>query len=221
MKLSRLQLYDFRNYKQLQLELDPGVNLIIGENAQGKTNLLEAVSYLSTGRSFRTAKTQELIRFGADFADLTADVFSQGREQSVRAVLFAGRRPRQLYLGGVKQKSAAKLPGVLTTVLFCPEDLLVLKGGSQPRRRLIDTALCQLRPGYANALAEYNRLLDSKSCILKDYREKTSLLNHCRNITTASRRSGPSSLPTGQDIWKRWELRQILITAPFPPAARI
>lgn len=111
MKLSRLQLYDFRNYKQLQLELDPGVNLILGENAQGKTNLLEAVSYLSTGRSFRTAKTQELIRFGADFADLTADVFSQGREQSVRAVLFAGRRPRQLYLGGVKQKSAAKLPG--------------------------------------------------------------------------------------------------------------
>ena len=176
MKLSRLRLYDFRNYKQLQLELDPGVNLIIGENAQGKTNLLEAVSYLSTGRSFRTAKTQELIRFGASFADLNADVFSQGREQSVRAVLFAGRRPRQLYLGGVKQKSAAKLPGVLTTVLFCPEDLLVLKGGSQPRRRLIDTALCQLRPGYANALAEYNRLLDSKSCILKDYREKTSLL---------------------------------------------
>ena len=96
MKLSRLRLYDFRNYKQLQLELDPGVNLILGENAQGKTNLLEAVSYLSTGRSFRTAKTQELIRFGADFADLNADVFSQGREQAVRAVLFAGRRPRQL-----------------------------------------------------------------------------------------------------------------------------
>ena len=95
MKLSRLRLYDFRNYKQLQLELDPGVNLILGENAQGKTNLLEAVSYLSTGRSFRTTKTQELIRFGAEFADLNADVFSQGREQSVRAVLFAGRRPRQ------------------------------------------------------------------------------------------------------------------------------
>ena len=111
MKLSRLRLYDFRNYKQLQLELDPGVNLIIGENAQGKTNLLEAVSYLSTGRSFRTAKTQELIRFGADFADLNADVFSQGREQSVRAVLFAGRRPRQLYLGGVKQKKRGKTAG--------------------------------------------------------------------------------------------------------------
>ena len=176
MRLNNLRLRGFRNYEELDADFVPGVNLILGENAQGKTNLLEAVSYLSTGRSFRTAKTQELIRFGAEFADLNADVFSQGREQSVRAVIFAGRRPRQLYLGGVKQKSAAKLPGVLTTVLFCPEDLLVLKGGSLPRRRLLDTALCQLRPGYANAIAEYNRLLDSKSRILKDYREKPDLL---------------------------------------------
>ena len=176
MRLNQLRLYDFRNYQTLDLTLDPGVNLILGENAQGKTNLLEAACYLSTGRSFRTAKTQELIRFGADFADLQANVFSQGREQSIRAVLFSGRRPRQLYLGGVKQKSAANLPGVLTTVLFCPEDLLVLKGGSLPRRKLIDNALCQLRPGYASALSEYNRLLESKSRILKDYREKPDLL---------------------------------------------
>ena len=176
MRLNQLCLYDFRNYQTLDLTLDPGVNLILGENAQGKTNLLEAACYLSTGRSFRTAKTQELIRFGADFADLQANVFSQGREQSIRAVLFSGRRPRQLYLGGVKQKSAANLPGVLTTVLFCPEDLLVLKGGSLPRRKLIDNALCQLRPSYASALCEYNRLLESKSRILKDYREKPDLL---------------------------------------------
>lgn len=176
MRLTQLRLYDFRNYAALDVSLDPGVNLILGENAQGKTNLLEAAFYLSTGRSFRTAKTQELIRFGCDFADLNASVFSQQREQTIRAVLFAGRRPRQLFLGGVKQKSAAALPGVLRTVLFCPEDLLVLKGGSQPRRKLLDTALCQLRPGYAAALAEYNRLLESKSRILKDYREKPDLL---------------------------------------------
>ncbi len=176
MKLLKLQLYDFRNYEKLEVAFDPGVNLILGENAQGKTNLLEAVSYLSAGKSFRTGRTQELIRFGCEFADLNANVFSLGREQSIRAVLFAGKRPRQLYLGGVKQKSAAALPGVLTTVLFCPEDLLVLKGGSQPRRRLIDNALCQLRPGYAAALAEYGRILDSKSHILKDWREKQDLL---------------------------------------------
>ena len=176
MNLEQLELYDFRNYSSLQLELVPGVNLIVGENAQGKTNLLEAVSYLSTGRSFRTGRTQELIRFGSEFADLSCKLFSQGRQQSIRAVLFQNRRPRQLYVGGVKQKSAAALSGVLTTVLFCPEDLLVLKGGSQARRKLIDNALCQLRPGYASALAEYGKLLESKTKILKDYREVPSLL---------------------------------------------
>lgn len=176
MKLETLTLYDFRNYGSLQISLVPGVNLIVGDNAQGKTNLLEAVSYLSTGRSFRTARQQELIRFGAEFADLSCRLFSQGRAQSIRAVLFASRRPRQLYLGGVKQKSAAGLQGVLRSVLFCPEDLLILKGSAAPRRKLIDTALCQLRPGYAQALAEYTRLYDSKSRILKDYHERPSLL---------------------------------------------
>lgn len=117
----------FRSYETASVQLHPGVNLIVGENAQGKTNLLESVFYLSTGKSFRTARNQELIRFGAEFADLSCTLFSGGREQSLRAVLFSGRRPRQLYIGGVKQRSAAGLSGVLTTVLFCPDDLLILK----------------------------------------------------------------------------------------------
>lgn len=176
MKLQSLQLYDFRNYETASVSFHPGVNLIVGENAQGKTNLLEAVFYLSTGKSFRTARNQELIRFGAEFADLSCTLFSGGREQSLRAVLFSGRRPRQLYIGGVKQRSAAGLSGVLTTVLFCPDDLLILKSGSSGRRKILDTALCQLRPGYAQALAEYQKLYDSKSRILKDYHDAPSLL---------------------------------------------
>ena len=112
MKLLALKLYDFRNYAAAGVQLHPGVNLIVGENAQGKTNLLEAVFYLSTGRSFRTARNQELIRFGAEFADFSCELFSGGREQSIRAVLFSGRKPRQLYIGGVKQRSATALPGV-------------------------------------------------------------------------------------------------------------
>ena len=119
MKLQSLQLYDFRSYETASVQLHPGVNLIVGENAQGKTNLLESVFYLSTGKSFRTARNQELIRFGAEFADLSCTLFSGGREQSLRAVLFSGRRPRQLYIGGVKQRSAAGLSGVLTAL---PED---------------------------------------------------------------------------------------------------
>ena len=168
MRLDRLRLYDFRNYEHLDAEFVPGVNLLVGDNAQGKTNLLEAIGYLSTGRSFRTAKPQELILFGAEFCDLQAEITGAAREQTLRAVLFAARRPRQLYIGGVKQKSAAGLSGVLTTVLFCPEELQVLRGGAAGRRKLLDTALCQLRPAYAAALAEYGRLQEQKSRILKD-----------------------------------------------------
>ncbi len=171
MRLNSLRLRGFRNYTDLQADFVPGVNLILGDNAQGKTNLLEGIYYLSTGHGFRTRKEAELLQFGADFADLEATVFSQEREQTLRAVLFPGRKPRQLFLGGVKQRSFANFHGVLTTVLFCPEDLLVLKSGASSRRKLLDMALCQLRPGYDKALTEYNRLLEHKSRILKDYRE--------------------------------------------------
>ena len=168
MHLCELSLRDFRNYEELAFSAAPGVNLIVGDNAQGKTNLLEAIVYLGAGRSWRTQKSAELVRFGGAFADLEAKVFSEGREQSLRTVVFPGKRPRQLWRNGVKKKSAAECAGVLNTVLFCPEDLLVLKAGSSARRKLGDMALCQLRPNYDAALAEYNRLLEHKSKILKE-----------------------------------------------------
>ena len=127
MRLLDLQLRDFRNYEELSLDFEPGVNLIVGNNAQGKTNLLEAISYLGSGKSFRAQKTSEMVRFSADFADLQGNVFAQEREQQLRYVLFSGSRPRQIYRNGAKKKSAAELSGVLPTVLFCPEDLMVLK----------------------------------------------------------------------------------------------
>lgn len=175
MRIDQLSLYDFRNYAEFHAEFVPGVNLIVGDNAQGKTNLLEAISYLSAGRSFRTRKEAEMIRFGAEFCELNCDVFSFERERNIKTVLFSGRRPRQLYLSDVKKKSFSELSGVLSTVLFCPEDLLILKTGAASRRKLIDTALCQLRPNYDKALTEYGKLYDGKSRILKDRFENPSL----------------------------------------------
>jgi len=171
MRLNDLCLTGFRNYRDLCVRFVPGVNLILGENAQGKTNLLEAIYYLSTGHGFRTRKEQELIRFGEEFAEIHGRIFSDEREQELRMLLFSGRKPRQLFLNGVKQKTFAQFQGLMTTVLFCPEDLLVLKTGAASRRKLLDNALCQLRPGYERALTEYNRLLEQKSRILKDWRE--------------------------------------------------
>lgn len=176
MNLTSIQLRDFRNYREFSAEFEPGVNLIVGDNAQGKTNLLEAIGYLGSGKSFRTQKNSELVRLDADFAELKGSVNSQQRQQELRWLLFSGQRPRQLFKNGVKKKSAGELFGVLQTVLFCPEDLMVLKGGAAPRRRLGDQSLCQLRPNYEAALTEYNRILEHKARILKDRYENPALL---------------------------------------------
>ena len=170
MKLNELYLRNFRNYEVLNLSFDPGVNLIVGRNAQGKTNLLESIGYLGVGKSFRAQKTSELVRFSQDFADIHGKMTSQNREQSIRWVLFSSGRQRILERNGVKKRTSSEVSGMLPSVLFCPEDLMVLKGGSAPRRRLGDQALCQLRPNYDAALTEYTRILDQKSRILKDYR---------------------------------------------------
>ncbi len=176
MRLEKLSLRDFRNYVDLELEFSPGVNLIVGDNAQGKTNLLEAIAYLGSGKSFRTQRTAELVRFGSEFAELEGGVFAEEREQSLRWILFSGQRPRMLYRNGVKKKSAGEIAGMLPAVLFCPEDLMMLKAGAAQRRRFGDIALCQLRPNYDAALGEYQRILDNKSRILKDKEENPALL---------------------------------------------
>lgn len=177
MKLNKISLRNFRSYETLDLDFDSGVNLIVGENAQGKTNLLEAISYLGTGKSFRTTRNAELVRFGAEFADLEGAVFSQERGQTLRWVLFSKNRPRQIWRNGAKIKTTGEIAGCFNTVLFCPEDLMVLKNGSAPRRRLGDLALCQLRPNYEAALTEYGRILEQKGRILKDRHECPALLD--------------------------------------------
>ena len=176
MQLNDLKLYNFRNYENLELTFDPGVNLIVGNNAQGKTNLLEAIAYAGSGKSFRAQKTSEMVRFGADFAEIEAYACAQERCQTLRFLLFSGSRPRQIWRNGAKKKTAADIAGVLPTVLFCPEDLMVLKTGAAQRRRLGDHALCALRPNYDAALTEYNRILDQKSRILKDHFDNPALL---------------------------------------------
>ncbi len=177
MRLDTLQLENFRNYAEISLTFDPGVNLILGRNAQGKTNLLEAVAYLGTGKSFRAQKTSEMIRFDASSAQLVGGIRSQEREQTLRWILFPQGRRRVLECNGIRKRTSAELAGILPCVLFCPEDLMIFKGGSAPRRHMMDQVLCQLRPNYDAALTEYNRILEQKSRILKDQRDDARLLD--------------------------------------------
>ena len=176
MIIQRIALDNFRNYETLETAFSPGTNVILGENANGKTNLLEAVYLLACGRSFRTRTERELIRFGAELAGIRADFYSGEREQKLDIRIPAGRR-KQILLNGVRLKTVSALSGKFTAVLFCPEDLDLIRAGAGERRRFMDDCIAQLRPRYAAALTAYHRALEQKNRILKDWREKPSLLD--------------------------------------------
>ena len=176
MNIQSLTLRDFRNYETAALELSSGVNVFCGENAQGKTNILEAVGLLSTTRLFRSGQKREAIRFGARQAEAEAAFFAEKRDMTIRAVIPSAGRV-QLTVNGIRQKRLSDAAGILRTVLFCPEDLMMIREGAAARRRFIDIALCQLRPNYARYLSEYNKLHENKIRILKDAEEKPSLLD--------------------------------------------
>ena len=153
MIVKALTLDFFRNYVHEEVSFSPGVNVICGENAQGKTNLLEAVSYLSSARTHRARYDRELIQFGVNHAGLTGEVHTRERDFTLEARLHRGER-RELFSNGVRLKTSAELSDVLKTILFCPEDLSLIREGAAQRRRFLDDGICQLRPRYAAALAE-------------------------------------------------------------------
>ena len=189
MKLRRIALDGFRNYTDFTADFSPGVNVIWGENAQGKTNLLEAIGFLSGARSHRARGDKELISFHRDRGTITAEVTSRGRDFLLEVQLFRGAR-RRLIVNHVKCKTAAELGGIVQTVLFCPEDLALIKAGAAERRSFLDHAICQLRPRYAEALAQYSKLLDHKTRILRDWEKHPSLLDVLEEFNEAMARAG-------------------------------
>ena len=175
MRVESLTLRGYRNYEEASLRFDDAVNVISGRNAQGKTNLLEAVYLLSGGRSFRTRFDRELIGFDRDFAAVEAEVFSGERTLSIAIGLRRGAK-KSVTINRVRS-GASELSEAVKTVLFCPDDLNLLRDGPAARRRLMDMAICQLRPGYVRLLSDFSRLYENKSRILKDYRDHPSLLD--------------------------------------------
>lgn len=175
MIVKRIALNGFRNYDFETVDFIDGTNVISGRNAQGKTNLLEAVYMLSCGRSFRTRFDRELVGFDFSSAEILADVFSHDREQTINIKLQPGQA-KKISVNSVK-KSAGELSQVVNAVLFCPDDLNMIKEGAAVRRRLMDNAISQIRPRYAQYLSEFNRLYEHKTRILKDWRDKPSLLD--------------------------------------------
>lgn len=188
MRIDALSLDFFRNYVHLDAVFDPSINVIYGDNAQGKTNLLEAVGYLS-GVSHRARYDKELIQFGVDHAFLKGTVFSRERDFILEAELNRGTR-RVLRANGVKLKNSGELSGTFQTVFFCPEDLFLIREGAAARRNFLDDCICQLRPRYALALAEYRRLHEHKTRILRDSEEKPSLLDTLDEFSLSMAKAG-------------------------------
>lgn len=175
MRVDSLYLRGFRNYPEAELSFDPGINLICGPNAQGKTNMLEAVYMLTGARSFRTRFDREMIGFDQLSADIKAEIFASERSQKLEISLRRGLK-KEIKLNGVK-KRPGELGECLKAVLFCPDDLNLIKDGAAARRRLMDMAISQLRPGYAKLLSDFNKLYENKSRILRDYRDDPSMLS--------------------------------------------
>lgn len=171
MKINSIEIEKFRNIDSLSLEFDD-VNIIYGENAQGKTNLIEAI-YLFTGaKSFRGVKDKELVKFGEEYSRLKIEFSNNSREQNAELLI---QNRRSATLNGVKKKSATALGDELKAVIFSPVHLSMVKDGPLERRRFIDNALCQLKSNYRNVLKEYNRALAQRNMLLKDISKNNSL----------------------------------------------
>lgn len=166
MYLNDIQLTDFRNYDQLDVAFSPGVNVFIGENAQGKTSLLEAIYMLSLARSHRTSNEKEAIRWQQDFARIEGNVTTKSSDHLPLALTLT-KSGKKAKVNHLNQNRLSDYIGKMNVVLFAPEDLELIKGGPQLRRKFIDMELGQMSPKYLYESVQYSRLLKQRNAYLK------------------------------------------------------
>ncbi|MBQ6661113.1 MAG: DNA replication/repair protein RecF [Lachnospiraceae bacterium] len=174
MLIRQLQLNDFRNYGSLTISFSEGVNLLYGDNAQGKTNLLEAICLSATTRAFRGAKDKELIRFGCDEAHIGTRIVSHNVPHRVDMHLRRNK-PKGIAIDEIPIRRSAELLGLLHVISFCPDDLAMMKSGPSERRRFLDMELCQMDPVYCSNLINYNKVLVQRNNLLKQISGNLSL----------------------------------------------
>jgi len=165
-RVDRLALEGFRNISSAVLEPGPGSNIIYGNNAQGKTNLLEAIWLFCGGRSFRGGREAELAGFGSDITRLHLDFQGEGRGQTADIIL--GGDKKRVLLNEIKQERASSLSGHFCAVVFSPDQLSMVKQGPEGRRRFLDTSLCQILPKYQKIMEGYERILRQRAHLLRD-----------------------------------------------------
>jgi DNA replication and repair protein RecF len=167
MYIKSIELKNFRNYEDFSIEFDQDVNLIIGKNAQGKTNLIEAVYLTSMGRSFRTSRDSDLIRFGCDTAFIRVEASKELIDTRVEVMISRNSR-KAIKKDGTFVRKTSQLMKNIILVVFSPEDLRIVKDEPEKRRRFIDRELAQIRPAYYNSLGSYKKALMQRNQYLKE-----------------------------------------------------
>ena len=170
MYCNRIRVRNFRNVEEADVSFDEGVNILHGANAQGKTNLLEAIGYAAIGKSFRTSHDEDMIKFGAEMAEISIDFHDSVRPQNITVRMMKGKR-RRIELNGVKINRVSDVVGAFRTVLFCPENLSLIKDGPAERRNFLDVAISQLYPVYLKSLQRYNQILKQRNQLIRKAEE--------------------------------------------------
>lgn len=168
----------FENYRNLENTIicpSETINVIYGNNAQGKTNFLEAIWLFTGGRSFRGSKDSELIRFGCKYAKIKAEFFSEGREQTIE--IRINNTKRNAVLNDVPKAYMSQIVGKFCSVVFSPNHLTLIKNGPDERRNFTDSAICQIKPLYAGILSRYKKILSERNALLKDIQQHKELEN--------------------------------------------
>ena len=169
MYIEKIKLQNFRNYKELELNLNKNINIIYGDNAQGKTNILEAIFLCSFGKSFRTNKEKEMIKFNEE--NLNVEVFYQKKDRDGKIKIEIGSK-KQVSLNGIKIKKLSELLGNINIVIFTPDDINILRNGPENRRKFLDIMIGQLRPNYVYNLNMYLNTIKQRNNYLRQIREE-------------------------------------------------
>ena len=164
MNITKIKLENFRNYTNQEISFNKGINVIYGDNAQGKTNILEAIFLCSMGKSFRTNKDKELIKLSEDFAKINIEYEKSDRKGKIEYIIS---NKKIISINGVKIKKLSELLGNINSIIFSPDDMGILKDGPQKRRKFLNMLISQLRPRYLFNLNDYNKTLEKRNNYLR------------------------------------------------------
>ena len=168
MWITSLEMQNFRNYESQKIEFSENINVFYGDNAQGKTNIIEAIFMCSIGKSFRTSNEKETIKHNEEFSNIVLNYKNKDRDGNKKVQIS---NKKTIFVNGVKVKKLSELLGKVNILLFTPDDINILKNGPDQRRKFLNMMIGQIRPNYVNILNTYTKVMEQRNNYLKQIRD--------------------------------------------------